>query len=87
MYIRPPPSKNRKSAIFQNEVEGGIVVPYRTPHNSYIKEYNTSDNPDNFPGHPVMVYGVDKNGDIIPEEDAENILGDPLDPFPTGELN
>jgi len=86
MYIRPPPSKNRKSAIFQNEVEGG-VEPYRTPHNSYIKEYNTSDNPDNFPGHPVMVYGVNKNGDVISDEEVEDILGEPLDPFPTGELN
>jgi len=87
MYIRPPPSKNRKSAIFQNEVEGGIVVPYRTPHNSYIKEYNTSDNPDNFPGHPVMVYGVNKDGDVISDEEIKDILGEPLDPFPTGKLN
>jgi len=72
---------------FRRETEGGIVVPYRTPHNCYVEEYDSADNFDNFPGHPVMVYGVNKNGDVIPDEHVDDILGEPLDPFPTGELN
>jgi len=33
-----------------------------------------------------MVYGIDESGDFISSETVENRLGDPNDPFPTGNL-
>jgi len=45
-----------------------------------------SETPDNFPGNPVMVYGIDESGDFISSDIVESKLGDPNDPFPTGNL-
>jgi len=71
---------------FKKEAKGGSVVPFRSPHNVYVNEYDHGSEPDFFPGHPVMVYGVDSDGDEIEPDVVEERLGEPNDPFPTGQL-
>jgi len=51
-----------------------------------LNEYDDGSEPDFFPGHPVMTYGVDSDGDEIEPDVVEERLGEPNDPFPTGQL-
>ena len=63
------------------------MVPYRTPHNAYVNEYDTK-RADRFPGHPVMVYEEGPDGNPIDPETVKARLGDePLDPFPGEDIN
>jgi len=75
--------KNNVWEEFKRESDTGTgFVPYRSPHSLYINQFEESDTPDSFPGHPVMVYGEDGQGTPIGGElDIDEILGEPLDPF------
>jgi len=78
--------KNEVWQRFKKEAKEGLVVPFRSPHNVYMNEYDDGSEPDFFPGHPVMTYGVDSDGDEIEPDVVEEKLGEPNDPFPTGQL-